>query len=122
MTYITLPEYVCLTKQNIDRYGADGNIVFNSTLSNAMVLCYNVALGYANHRSLKNLPMPISCVVKSDPDSGETFTQLRFSTDININTLEKVCSLYNNKTTTIQVNPNNSSICVDIYTQTNRDF
>ena len=120
--YITLPEYVCLTKQNIDKYGADVNVVFNSALSNAMVLCYNVALGYANQRSLKNLPMPISCVVKSDPDSGETFTQLRFSTDININTLEKVCSLYNNETTTIQVNPNNSSICVDIYTQTNRGF
>ena len=120
--YCTLPDYVCMTKQNIDRYGGNGDSVFNSTLSNAMVMCYNMAIQYATQRKLKNLPVPISIVAKSDPDSGETYTQIRFTNEVNINTFEKVAAMMTSPNATIQINPSASSVCVDIYTQINKAY
>lgn len=111
---ISLPEYVKKTAEEISKSGGDPNAVYDSSISDAMITCHSIASEYANSRRTKNPPVPIAVINKAS--DNEAYTQFKFSTDINTESLKKAI----NKVTgseNINVTEYNSSINVEIYTE-----
>lgn len=109
---MNLSEYVKKTSEKIGESGGNPNAVYDSSVSDAMIMCHNIACEYANSRKNKNPPIPISITNKASDD--EAYTQLKFSTDINSESLKKAISKLNAEN--INVTEYGSSINVEIYT------
>ena len=113
---MNLPEYVKKTAEEISKSGGDPNAVYDSSISNAMITCHNIASEYATSRRVKNPPIPTAVINKSS--DNESYTQFKFSTDINTESLKKAIHKINGSEN-ISVTEYNNSINVEIYTDNN---
>lgn len=111
---VNLSEYVKRTSDEIGKSGGDSNAVFDSSISDAMIQCHKIACEYANSRKNKNPPVPIAVVNKSS--DSESFTQFKFSTDVNSESLKKAINKLENSNN-INVTEYSNSINVEIYTK-----
>ena len=110
---INLSEYVKRTSEEIGRSGGNPDAVYDSSVSDAMITCHNIACEYASLRKNKNPPVPTAVVNKSADD--EAYTQFKFSTDVNTESLKKAINKTKNPES-INVVEYGNSINVEIYT------
>ena len=114
---INLSEYVKRTSEEIGRSGGNPDAVYDSSVSDAMITCHGIACEYAALRKNKNPPIPTAVLNKSSDD--EAYTQFKFSTDINTESLKKAINRTKNPEN-INVVEYGNSINVEIYTDTNK--
>lgn len=114
-TVINLSEYIKRTSEEIGKSGGDPNAVYDSSVSDAMIACHGLACEYATLRKNKNPPIPNAVINKASDD--EAYTQFKFSTDINTESLKKAITKTKNPES-INVVEYGNSINVEIYTDT----
>lgn len=112
MANVNLSDYVKKTSEEIGKMGGDPNIVYNSNISDAMIKCRNIACEYAKIRKNKNPPIPIAVINKAS--DCESYTQFKFSTDLNTETLKKAINAIN-ENHNVSLTEYESSINVEIY-------
>lgn len=85
---ISFPEYVNEISHNIYNFGGDGSVVFNSSVSNAIISCYDIMREYARVRQLKNIPSPVSVVCKiPETPAVANYTALKFNVPLNLDSI-----------------------------------
>jgi hypothetical protein len=95
---MTVCEYANEVRANLNKYGNDGSIVFNSNVSDALIKCFNIMSAYATARSRKTIPIPFSIVCKCNDcnfdDDNANYASFKFGQDenLNINMLNQIVS------------------------------
>lgn len=95
---MTVCEYANEVRANLNKYGNNGSIVFNSNVSDALIKCFNIMSAYATARSRKNNTGSISIVGKCNDcnfdDDNANYASFKFSQDenLNINMLNQIVS------------------------------
>ena len=112
MANINLSDYVKKTSEEIGRMGGDPNIVYKSNMSDEMIKWRNIACENAKIRKNKNPPIPIAVINKAS--DCESYTQFKFSTDLNTETLKKAINAIS-ENHNVSLTEYESSINVEIY-------
>ncbi len=112
---VNLSEYVKRTSEEIKKSGGNPNAVYDSSVSDAMITCHNIVCEYAASRKIKNPPVPTAVLNKSSDD--ESYTQFKFSTDVNTESLKKAINKLKNPEN-VNIVEYGNSINVEIYTDT----
>ena len=110
---INLSEYVKRTSEEIGKSGGNPDAVYDSSVSDAMITCHDIACEYATSRKIKNPPIPTAVLNKSSDD--ESYTQFKFSIDLNTESLKKAINKLKNPEN-VNIVEYGNSINVEIYT------
>jgi len=111
----TLSEYIKKTSESIANAGGDPEAVYDSNISDAMITCHRIANEYARCDKSKSPPVPLA--VKNKTSEEETYTQFKFSNDVNPDKLRQ--SVINLDKDNICVTEYGSSVNVEIYIESN---
>ena len=115
---MNLPEYIKTVELNITAFGGDGSVIYTSSVSSAMICCYNLMCMYMNLSKRKNPPVPITVTTKSTDSGDESYTCFKFPTsDINLNILNRVLHAGGVVGNVVEYG---STINLEIYTSKNR--
>ena len=115
---MNLPEYIKTVESNIYAYGGDGSVIYTSSVSSAMICCYNLMCAYTSLSKRKNPPVPITVTTKSTDTGDENYTCFKFPTnDINLNILNRVIHTSGIVGNVVEYG---STINLEIYTSKNR--
>jgi hypothetical protein len=112
---LSLPNYLNLIQQNLISLGVDYQVIFSAAASSAMLISHDIVCTYAAVSKRKNPPIPILVTNKVNETLTESYTCFKFNTsDININTLNKVIHSGIFQQYNIQIVEYNSSVNLEI--------
>lgn len=110
---MTLSEYILCTRQNILSSGENGDIVFDSKTSNAIIVCFNIMNEYARSRNLKSVPIPVAVMSKRSEDT-QNYAQIKFNQQLSIDALYSIIDKLG-LGECVTINEYSSCISFDIY-------
>lgn len=111
----TLTEYICSARNSLYSAGADGSIVYNPSIADAMITCWNIMGEYSRIKKIEEYPLPLAIVNKIDDDGIQSYTLLKFPVEIDVPIIMDIVDRrgINN---IVDIEEYNSCINIEIYT------
>ena len=114
---MSLPEYLSLVQTSISSRGGNERIIFDPSVSNAMLSCYNIATKYAAVKRHKRPPVPIDVASRNTSETFDTtYTQFRFAAE-DVNDLQTFKSIVESMKLNAEITAYDYIIIFELFTE-----